>query len=212
VSASLALSRAFAAALASVGWRDVRVGGEAQVVAPAAVVSSPLRLVLVADEHGWLPELPSADLSAAGVGSTVVVVGGRCAASALLSAVERGAQLVDGEQSIQAQIRQTHRALVGGSEKVGSSDALTAELRERVREAAALDTLTAREREVLDALACGESAAGIAARWIVALPTIRTHIRAVLRKLDVPSQVAAVAVVVRAGCPQVPWLTHAHQF
>lgn len=61
------------------------------------------------------------------------------------------------------------------------------ELKERV------STLTAREREVLEALASGDTAQDIATRFFVSLGTVRTHIRAILSKLGVSSQLAAVA-------------------
>jgi DNA-binding NarL/FixJ family response regulator len=60
---------------------------------------------------------------------------------------------------------------------------------------AAFRSLSPRECEVLDQLARGLSADMIAERTYVSLATIRTHIRAILRKLDVNSQLAAVARV-----------------
>lgn len=59
--------------------------------------------------------------------------------------------------------------------------------------------LTPREREVLSCLVDGLSAADIAASSRIALPTVRSHIDAVLHKLEVPSQLAAVAAVRAAG-------------
>jgi len=61
--------------------------------------------------------------------------------------------------------------------------------------------LSNREREVLAALVEGQSAEAIAQQQFVALGTIRSHIRAILRKLEVSSQLAAVAVARRAGYP-----------
>ncbi len=55
--------------------------------------------------------------------------------------------------------------------------------------------LTARERQVLWALAEGESAAEIARTFFVSIGTVRTHIQAILGKLGVSSQLAAVARV-----------------
>lgn len=62
-----------------------------------------------------------------------------------------------------------------------------------------LAELTGREREVLAALIEGWSAETIAAEQFVALGTVRTHIRSILRKLGVSSQLAAVALARRAG-------------
>jgi DNA-binding NarL/FixJ family response regulator len=62
-----------------------------------------------------------------------------------------------------------------------------------------LASLTPREREVLDGLVAGESAKDIAARLSIALPTVRTQLRSVYRKLDVSNARAAIVVAVRSG-------------
>jgi len=64
---------------------------------------------------------------------------------------------------------------------------------ERELLAARLATLTPREREVLVLLHAGETAAEIAAVLDVSLSTVRSQIKAILRKLEVSSQLAAVA-------------------
>ena len=61
------------------------------------------------------------------------------------------------------------------------------------------ERLTAREREVLAALVDGLSPEEMAAAQYVALTTVRSQIRAVLQKLGVHSQLAAVACANRAG-------------
>ena len=60
-------------------------------------------------------------------------------------------------------------------------------------------TLTPREGAVLERLMHGESAESIAASSYVALSTVRSQIRAVLTKLGVSSQLAAVAMAYGAG-------------
>jgi two-component system nitrate/nitrite response regulator NarL len=62
-----------------------------------------------------------------------------------------------------------------------------------------LGRLSSREADVLAALLEGHTAETIAARQFVSLGTVRTHVRAVLRKLGVNSQLAAVAMARRAG-------------
>ena len=52
----------------------------------------------------------------------------------------------------------------------------------------------------------GLSADEIADAHFVALSTVRSQIQAILRKLEVRSQLAAVAAAHRAGWPHEPWL------
>jgi DNA-binding NarL/FixJ family response regulator len=59
--------------------------------------------------------------------------------------------------------------------------------------------LTPREQAVLGHLVAGESAEHIAANAYISLATVRSHIRAILMKLGVKSQLAAVALVRDAG-------------
>lgn len=59
--------------------------------------------------------------------------------------------------------------------------------------------LTPRESCVLDELARGKSVESIAAEWVVSEATVRTQVRGVLTKLDVRSQLAAVAKARAAG-------------
>jgi two-component system nitrate/nitrite response regulator NarL len=70
---------------------------------------------------------------------------------------------------------------------------------DRVRRHVAFATLSPRECEVLDQLTRGLGAEMIAERTYVSLATVRSHIRAILRKLDVNSQLAAVARAHEAG-------------
>jgi DNA-binding NarL/FixJ family response regulator len=58
-----------------------------------------------------------------------------------------------------------------------------------------LGRLSRREREVLELLAEGLRAAAIADRLVVSMPTVRTQIRSILTKLEVSSQLEAVALV-----------------
>jgi DNA-binding NarL/FixJ family response regulator len=59
--------------------------------------------------------------------------------------------------------------------------------------------LTSREEEVLKAICDGLSAEAIAAQQFVSVATVRSHIKSVLNKLGVNSQLAAVALVRRSG-------------
>jgi DNA-binding NarL/FixJ family response regulator len=57
-----------------------------------------------------------------------------------------------------------------------------------------LSRLTQREREVLAELARGHRAHAVAEKYVVSLATVRTQIRSVLSKLEVGSQLEAVAL------------------
>ena len=61
------------------------------------------------------------------------------------------------------------------------------------------ERLTPREQDVLRGLVEGKAAEKIAEEAYVSLATVRSQIRAILLKLDVNSQLAAVALVRRAG-------------
>ena len=69
------------------------------------------------------------------------------------------------------------------------------------RRRAPFASLTEREGQVLVAICDGDSAAEIAASWDVSVATVRSHIRAVLHKLDAGSQLEAAAMARRAGWP-----------
>ena len=62
-----------------------------------------------------------------------------------------------------------------------------------------LATLSRKERDVLFALSEGLSADAIAEQQFVSLGTVRSHIRSILRKLGVSSQLAAVVTARKAG-------------
>ncbi|MEO7126755.1 MAG: response regulator transcription factor [Nakamurella sp.] len=64
---------------------------------------------------------------------------------------------------------------------------------------APFDDLTARERETLTELAQGRTVHDIAMQWVVAETTVRSHVRSILTKLGVQSQLQAVVKAVHHG-------------
>lgn len=73
-------------------------------------------------------------------------------------------------------------------------------LRPRARTAAHTGpALTAREQEVLEAVAGGESNAEIAAHLVLGTETVRTHVASVLRKLGARDRTQATVIAYRTG-------------
>lgn len=66
---------------------------------------------------------------------------------------------------------------------------------------APFEALTPREQDVLRGLLAGDSVEAIARQRVVALSTVRSHVKGLLRKLGVNSQLAAVALARDAGWP-----------
>lgn len=81
--------------------------------------------------------------------------------------------------------------MVAGSE---NGFAARSDSRFRSRSRPVWGGLTDREAEVLDLMAAGLSTEAMAARLFVAPVTVRTHIRAVLKKLNAPDRAAAIRV------------------
>jgi DNA-binding NarL/FixJ family response regulator len=76
---------------------------------------------------------------------------------------------------------------------------LSAHRRATEQRLAPFEGLSARERDVLGQIVDGQQAAAIAKASFVSLATVRTQIRSILMKLDVTSQVAAVALARQGG-------------
>ncbi|HZI37033.1 MAG TPA: response regulator transcription factor [Acidimicrobiia bacterium] len=81
---------------------------------------------------------------------------------------------------------------------------LMAHRRAAEKRMAPFEALSARERDVLRQIVDGQQAAAIAKASYVSLATVRTQIRSILLKLDVTSQVAAVALARQNGWYDTP--------
>jgi two-component system NarL family response regulator len=61
------------------------------------------------------------------------------------------------------------------------------------------ESLTAREAEVLDLLACGQCNKSIARQLHIAVGTVKAHVKAIMAKLDASSRTQAVSVAAQRG-------------
>ncbi len=190
-------------------------GIDATVCAPEALETLQSRLLelrpdlvlldLDLDRFGDSTEIV-APLAASGI--RVLIVTGATERLRLAGAIENGAigyQLKS--LGFDALVATTTAALVGApvlDPKVRSdlllelAQARAAQERRIVR----FTVLTDREQGTLQALGEGRSVHEIANDWVVSEATVRTHVRGVLVKLGVASQLAAVAEARRNG-----WLT-----
>ncbi len=101
------------------------------------------------------------------------------------------------ETLIEAVRRALHNETVMSKSK---STELLSELlvsRQRTVERSLFDSLTGREREVLFGLTNGHPAGWIARQHGTSLVTVRTHVRSILHKLGVHSQLEAVSMAAR---------------
>lgn len=137
-----------------------------------------------------------AEPAAAGLvraGAPVVAVGPLRRPAALIAAVRAGATCaVDLDLPFPALVDAVLEGLSSRlrPDRVG----VLAALLRRQCEADLLDRLTGREREILRDLADGLTAGNIARARTLAIATVRSHIRAIMRKLGVSSQLAAAAL------------------
>lgn len=113
--------------------------------------------------------------------------------------LEAGAYAVQRSTASLEELRTAIRQVAAGETVMTRSEAAMlrqewhAVEEERQRAVEKVRSLSPRESEVLDLMHAGESVGGIAVRFDVREATVRSQVRAVLRKLDVRSQLAAVA-------------------
>jgi DNA-binding NarL/FixJ family response regulator len=143
-------------------------------------------------------------------GALVVIVTGITDRIRLAECLEAGAAgLLDKSSSFLQLVDAVREvAELGTLLSPGRRQDLLAELRRqranRTRRLQPFRRLTPREAEVLKALMDGQQAEAIATTSFVSLATVRSQIRSVLTKLNVNSQLAAVAMARREGWPEPP--------
>lgn len=138
-------------------------------------------------------------------GIDVVVLTGETDRAAWGACIEAGAAaLVEKRLSFDELVDRLRRVIAGDAAMPSAERLeLLATLQERRSEATArleqFSRLTEREAEILQRLMLGRSAEDISEEVFVAIATVRSHIRAILQKLGVNSQLAAVAAATSAG-------------
>jgi DNA-binding NarL/FixJ family response regulator len=138
-------------------------------------------------------------------GGEVVMLTAETRRTVLAACLQEGAAGWVGKDAFPDEVVTALTDVLAGIPLIGCAarDAMIDELRiERAGLRQALtpfEQLTSREREVLAGLVEGLSAEEIAETQYVALTTVRSQIRAVLQKLGVRSQLAAVARANRVG-------------
>jgi DNA-binding NarL/FixJ family response regulator len=162
-------------------------------------------LVLLDLELGELGDGTELVAPLVAAGSRVLVVTGTVDRDRVAATVEAGAVgFVNKSAPFDVLLGLVMRAAAGDAvlDPAERADLLTELRRRRAEQArltAPLQRLSERERHVLVGLGEGKSVDTIARESFVSEATVRTQVRAVLTKLDVSSQLAAVAKARRAG-------------
>ena len=135
----------------------------------------------------------------------VIVVSGHTRPTVLVEAVEAGASgFMDKNSAVEDVLQVIHSAsagevLVDPVVLARLLPVLAAERRASQDAKARLARLTRREREILGLMMDGHRNEVIAERLVLSVPTVRTHAQNILSKLDVHSQLEAVALAARGG-------------
>ena len=131
--------------------------------------------------------------------ASIVVLTATTADHVLIAAIEGGASGFVSKTRGLDEVTSAVRAAAAGESVI--SPEMLARLLPRLhrREAEPRDTLSDREREVLQLLAEGLSNAAIAERLVVSVHTVRNHVANLSTKLGAHSKLEALSIAVREG-------------
>ncbi len=161
---------------------------------------SPEAGILISDLDRW-PRVRAVRLMLANVRTRWVVLTAAPRGPMWGACLEAGAELVLPSSTSLDEVALRLPSLVEGeltiadAERVELVEEWTRLQEQREDVAARMRALTPREREVLGLLYAGESVVGIAEIFDVSPATVRSQVKAVLRKLDVNNQLGAVAAL-----------------
>lgn len=139
------------------------------------------------------------------LGAQVMVLTGTTDRMELARCLEAGAlgiaSKANGFAGVLDQVRRAAEGqqVTGVTERTQLLSELAMHRRAAEKRLAPFESLSARERDVLRLIVEGKQAAAIAKESYVSVATVRTQIRSILLKLDVTSQVAAVAMARQGG-------------
>lgn len=133
------------------------------------------------------------------LGTRVLFVSAFCDGEVVHEALSNGAGGFISKESTAKQICEAVRTVARGDTALAADmqSALAGEL--RLRAVNDQPRLSAREAEILQRIADGESAGEIAAELMVSVTTVKTHLRNLYDKLGVSERAAAVASAMRHG-------------
>lgn len=204
------LGVAMHAVLAIRGWSATLVAGIPGQPPNGTAEESPRPAVLiVVGDDGVPAHAPTASTES----SALVCVGSVDCLNVLIRFANQGATVLNQAAPFPVLVRAVEDALLSPAENRAVANQVDLLLL-RQAEAAALGTLTAAEEDALRSLMAGLTAAQIAAESHRSVNTVRSQIKAVLRKLGVQTQLTAVAIAHRSTPAE--WLNEAlvrfHQF
>ncbi|MGH3145641.1 MAG: LuxR C-terminal-related transcriptional regulator [Rubrobacter sp.] len=149
------------------------------------------------------------DLSSPEGGVTTLVLSASLEPTRFAHAVEAGASGVMHKAAAISDIVEAARRLKAGEALLSSTEiiemlrAVSRKRQEEYEAQKAIDRLTPREKQVLQALAQGQDSKEIAVRLKITVETERTHVVNILNKLGVHSRLQALVFAVRHGLVEI---------